>query len=485
MMDQAILAVIRSDFASFNAKCFEILNPGTTFQGNWHLDALAVKLEEARLGGRARLIVTMPPRMLKSSTVSVAWVAFLLGHNPAERIIVTSYNEVLADKLSRDTRTIMESDFYRQAFPKTLLSKRTNLQLETEASGMRFATSIGGPTTGFGGGWLIVDDPHNASEIHSAASRETVKTYFDRSLSSRFNDETTGRIIVVMQRLHADDLAGHLLVRGGWDELKFPARATEDREVEIGRSRPHVVKAGDLLDPQRLPGVVLADKLLQMGSANFQAQYQQEPVPETGNMIQRAWLRYYEAAPRAESGKVVLSLDTATKTDPANDYSACTAWLEKDGDHHLLDTWRDRVTFTELKRRVTALYELHGRGKLLIEDQGTGASLIQELQNEGIPAIKCKSRDSKESRLSAASAYIESGKMLLPKDAHWLAAFETELLGFPSVRHDDQVDTVSQYFAWVRERPRGFMNLSWGDGPDDTPDVRDLILGPPQYLRWG
>jgi predicted phage terminase large subunit-like protein len=460
-MDEMTRKILREDFAAFLQKCFEILNPGTLFEDNWHLHAMAQTLKNVLAGKTRRQIITMPPRQLKSTTVSVAWVAYLLGLNPAVRIIVVSYSEKLAATLSQDTRRIMESSDYQKVFPKTELVKNTTLQLETTSGGGRFATSVGGATTGFGADWIIVDDPHNAAEVYWASARATAKTYFDKSLSSRLNNPRTGKIILVMQRLHADDLAGHLLARGGWDELKLQARATVAATIDTGCGSPHVVAEGDLMDPQRLPDDVLDDLQRQMGSIAFQAQYQQEPVPDAGNMVRKEWLKYYDTAPSRENGRVVLSLDTATKTDPANDYSACTVWLERDGMHYVMDVWRDKVTYPDLKRKVIDLVNVHRAHEILIEDQGSGSALIQDLVREGLPAVGRKTRDSKESRLASASAYIAAGQCWLPKDAHWLAAFETELLGFPAVRHDDQVDTLSQYFAWVREKPKALFNVFW------------------------
>jgi predicted phage terminase large subunit-like protein len=190
-----------------------------------------------------------------------------------------------------------------------------------------------------------------------------------------------------------------------------------------------------------------------MGSGPYEAQYQQQPLPADGNMIKREWLRYADAPPPRANGQVTLSLDTAVKEDPANDYSACTVWLEAEEKHHLIYVWRDRVNFPTLHQKVHELVGVFRPNAVLIEDAGSGSVLVQVLERERVPAVARRAKNSKTGRLSSVSIYLEAGHMVLPKDAPWLAEFEAELLGFPGTRYDDQVDSLSQYFGWVRERP--------------------------------
>ena len=238
-------------------------------------------------------------------------------------------------------------------------------------------------------------------------------------------------------------------------------------------------KAGELLHPRRLPEILLNEMRRDMGSAAFQAQYQQDPVPADGNMIKREWLRYEDGVLDLSSGPIILSLDTATKTDPVHDYSACTVWLQTEGTHHLIHVWRDKVDYPTLRKTVRNLATIHSAENLLIEDQGAGTSLVQELNKLGLPAIARKARDSKVARLAAASSYIEAGQMRLPREAPWLAEFEAELLGFPGARYDDQVDSLSQYFGWVRERPRG--RFSYDMMHDDDLSRHDALA---EHLLW-
>ena len=183
-MDSAsFLHVCRSDFRAFAQKAFEIINPGEQFLDNWHIGAIAHALEELRLGSYRRQIINLPPRLLKSTLVSVCWPAFLLGRDPTAKILVVSYAEPLAEKLSNDTRRLMTSEFYRNVFASTRLERLSNLNLTTDQNGFRIGATVGGSITGFGADWIFVDDPHNASEAYSEPAREKVKNFFRQTLA--------------------------------------------------------------------------------------------------------------------------------------------------------------------------------------------------------------------------------------------------------------------------------------------------------------
>ncbi len=480
-----LIQAARDDFGLFAQLMFNAINPTIKLEMNWHIIVIATMLDEAKFClQQYHQIVTMPPRSLKSFLISEAFPAYLLGHDPSTKILCATYGEKLSEELASHTAQIMRSAIYQEIFPKTRIDKDTRLHLTTTAGGGRLATSIGGAVTGFGGDWIIVDDPMNASDAHSKNARDAVKAFFDGTLSSRVNNETTARFIVVMQRLHEDDLVGHLKAKGGWNELKLQAKATESINVDDGSRLGHTVKVDDLLHEKRLPQAVLDRKQREMGSANFQAQYQQDPVPASGNIVRRDWLSYYSGyIPRSEDTQIVLSLDTATKTNPEHDYSVCTIWNCRPDAHFLLDVWRAKVEYPQLKASIIDLYHRYGGTHLLIEEHGNGASLLQELNHQGLPAIACHPTKNKESRLISATSHIESGQMRLPSEATWLAAFETELLSFPNGKHDDQVDSVSQYFSWVRDRgSQSLVVHSLRHEEDITPEtLMDILAARP---RW-
>jgi predicted phage terminase large subunit-like protein len=416
--------------------------------------------------------------MLKSTIVSVAWTAFLLGLDPATKVLVTSYNEFFAEKLSSDVRRFMDSKSYRRIFPKTRLVKRASTLLETDQGGGRLATSIGRPTTGFGAEWIIMDDPLNANELHSPTAREAVWRYYSQALFTRTTQRARVKMIVLMQRLHADDFSGRLLELGGWRHLSLPAQAKEDLWVELGKPEPHLFKEGELLCAELLPLHELEDVRAQMGSIPFQAQFLQDPVPDGGNIIDLKSLRYYDQAPPWEDGQITLSVDTALETNTANDFSAISVWLRVGRNHYLLFVWRAQVTYGVLKQKVADLYDFYGARSVLVERKVNGSALIDDLAEADILAEGIAPNLSKQARLENVAPFFEGGFVHLPKEAPWLAAFESELLGFPNTKNDDQVDTVTQYLNWARRhfRQTTFIADFGFDDPISHDAIADAIL---------
>lgn len=468
----------RESFLTFMEKAFSIMKPGERFDTSGHHQAIEYVLMEMKEGRRRREMITIPPRSGKSLMISAAWPAWVLGRRPSERFICVSYSDRLAEDLSNVTRTLMESAFYRELFPQTRLERRTLDLLETTQGGGRRATTVGGSVTGFGGHWIIVDDPMKAGDAHSQSAQEAVTNFFDQTLPSRFDNPAEGKLLVVMQRLHQNDLVGHLVERGGYNQLKLQAIATEDAKIQIGEHTFYQVRAGDLLQPARFSQAFLEDTRRSLGSAAFEAQYQQEPTPDGGLVCKRDWVMRYDHPPCRSEGEVIISLDTAVKTNPANDFSAASVWLRVEGRHSLLYVWRDRVEFPDLCHKVRSLIGEYSPVAILIEDAGSGSSLIQQLKREGLPAIACKAKDPKEVRFASVTPHFEAGNVYLPKEAPWLATFEKELFGFPAGQHDDQVDSVSQYLKWAAERAASFFSCDWGyDDPDGggAPDGDDLL----------
>ena len=224
-------AILRSDFYSFIRAIFPIVSSNDAFAPNWHIEAIAYQLTRVLKGEIRRLIITVPPRSLKSICASVAFPAFILGHDPQRKIICVSYSEGLARKHANDCRAVMRSDMYRRVFPKTRISPRKDTELEFACTlgGYRLATSVGGTLTGRGGNFIIIDDPMKPQDAVSEAARETTKQWYSNTLLTRLDNKVADAIVVVMQRLHQDDLVGYLLERllAGPIEDEPPARSRE------------------------------------------------------------------------------------------------------------------------------------------------------------------------------------------------------------------------------------------------------------------
>ncbi len=449
--------LLKHDLMTFIERAFYELNPQTKFSHNWHIDLIAAKLEQCRQGKIRRLIVTVPPRSLKSLAITVAFPAWLLAHSPSSQIICASYGQDLAEKHARDCRTLMMSEMYKRCFPTRLAPERLSVNdFMTTAQGFRMATSIGGVLTGRGADFLIIDDPLKPDEALSETKRQAVNEWFDNTLLSRLNNKETGTIIIVMQRLHQDDLIGHVLERGDWEVLDLSAIAEEDEchviETIFG-IRSFTRKAGEALHPERESLETLRRTREDIGEYLFQSQYQQAPMPKGGAMIKTDWLTYYAPTQRPDSFVYTLqSWDTANKSGELNDYSVCTTWGVVHGKYYLLEVLRRRLDYPELKRSVWDQARKYGHPRVLIEDKGSGTQLIQELKREGLLYIRAydpPSNTDKIMRLFAQSHHFEAGKVLLPREAPWLNEYIKELISFPGSKHDDQVDSTTQVLQYM------------------------------------
>lgn len=458
IVDQSRLrdAIFRTDLASFLRMAFPLIVSGEPLQWNWHLDAICHHLERVRTGEITRLIIEVPPRSLKSIATSVVFPAFCLGRNPTSKIITASYSADLAIKHANDCRALMRSTRYRALFPGTVIGigKDTETEFHTTGRGYRFSTSPGGTLTGRGGDVLILDDIMSAKDAASDAKRKAVIDWYANTAFSRLDDKMTGAIIVVMQRLHQNDLAGHLREQGDWTVLSLPAIAEEFQSIPIGHGQHVDRPRGAVLHPAREPQSALDTLRSTIGTYNFSAQYQQQPIPAEGELIKWGWFRRHENPPPGTGYTIVQSWDIAMKAGAGNDYSVCTTWARGQTDHYLIDVTRGRWDYPDLVRRVAEMARRFRTDTILIEDKVTGTALIQQLQQAkliGVPnPIACTPQADKVSRLIAESPAIEAGHVFLPEKADWLEPLRSEVAQFPNGSYDDQVDSISQYLNWVR-----------------------------------
>ena len=250
-------AILRREFPLFFRRVFQTLDPGTPYVPNWHYLVLARALQRVMTGENRRLIINVPPRSGKSIMASVAWPMFVLGHDPTRRIICVSHTEDLARKFSIDRGTIARSHWYPRLFPRMRLNspRPRDLELITTEHGSCFAAGVGGAILGRGADLILVDDPIKAIAALSKAERRRVTEFYDNTLLTRLNDKQKGAIVIIMQRLHEDDLVGHVLERDEWEMITLPAIAREDISYQLSE-RPgdlHHRRRGDVLHPAREP----------------------------------------------------------------------------------------------------------------------------------------------------------------------------------------------------------------------------------------
>ncbi len=460
--------ILRHDFNAFVHRAFLELNAGTIFRSNWHHEVLAAKLEEVRRGECRRLIINIPPRHLKSHTASIAFPAWLLGHDPTKRILTVSYAQDLSDKLARDSRALMMSGFYGALFSTRLSPDRQSVgDFETTKGGHRYSTSVNGVVTGRGADIIIIDDPLKADEALSELRRKGVNEWYDNTLRSRLNSQDTGAIVIVMQRLHADDLIAHVQEHEAWEVVSFPAVAEVNTTYDISTPYGRREVCRQIGDPLQ-PALVSASRLDQLRSSmtayNFAAQYQQDPQPPAGVIIRREWLKFYTSLEKPTTfKKIIQSWDTANKSTELSDYSACTTWGWENKSLYLLDVFRRRMEFPELKRTVVEMASRWNADVVLVEDKASGTQLIQQLVSERFRKIQAAPAldGDKLMRLHSQASKIENGVALFPKSAVWLDAYLLELTTFPNSRNDDQVDSTVNALAWGTKeasRPVGFFS---------------------------
>lgn len=444
--------IYNSDLHYFIKRCFNIINPNTKYVDNWHIEAISRVLEKVEDGTIKRLIINMPPRYLKSICASVVFPAWIMGKFPNKRIIVASYSEKLSLKHSTDCRFIMESDFFKRIFSDCVLSNTQNQKYKfaTTQNGYRFATSVNGTLTGEGGDILIIDDPHNPNDIFNSNLREKTINWYSNVFSSRLNDKKNGAIIIVMQRLHPNDLSGYLLEKNKdlWYHLNLQAISDIDYKINIGNFKK-IFKKGEILFPAREGKNELEKIKNDMGTYTFNTQYQQKPLIQESSMIKKSWLKEYNDKIGFEN--IFLSFDTAIKAGVNNDPTVCTVWGEYKNNYYLFDVVREWLEYPELKKISIDLIKKYNPVAVLIEDKASGQSLIQDLKNElRQNIIPIKITKDKITRFASVTPFFESGRIFILENTEWIVDYKNELLSFPNSLHDDQVDSTSQFLNWIK-----------------------------------
>ena len=475
---QAYFAAVKSDFSAFLNQAFHELYPDKALMWTWHIDAIVHALEENLAGRQPRWIINLPPRQLKSLIVSVAWPAFLLGSHPTLKIIVIGYSEELAKSLAREFNRVVSSAWYRQVFPAVRASKATELEFATDAGGYRFAVSVGGSLTGRGADLIVVDDPIKPEEALTER-RNAVNDWFRSTLLSRLDDKARGGLIIVMQRLHLNDLTGFVEAGGGFKKLALPAIARQREVISLRGGRTHVRQAGEALQPERESLETLNAMRDQVGPATFAAQYQQDPASPDGAQFKKAWFQRTREISDAwqQRCEAFISIDAAASTSETADYTAISLVLVGHGQFVVLRAERGRWDYEALLERakhwVAVLRARVGRPiTFLIEAASAGISLYQTLSKvaQRTGEFRCfyyRPEHSKGTRvLWSIPAFAEKRVFLyeMPGENEWAESYVNEFLSYPKGRFDDQVDSLTQLIThqlpriYANERPYGLDN---------------------------
>jgi predicted phage terminase large subunit-like protein len=446
----ALRAVLAMDFGAFIEYTFGVLRPGIDFRPNWHIDAMAYKLSQVATGDIKRLIITVPPRNLKSICASVALPAWFLGHNPSERVVAVSYSTELSKTHANDFRQVVNDPLYQTVFPDMRVKRDTDREITTTARGKRYATSLEGTLTGLGGNLIIIDDPIKLGDAFSEVVRKRSIDWYKNTLVTRPDDKKAARIVVLMQRVHQEDLVGYLQETEEYEILNLPAIAPGDGDFQTGPNSTYRRYMGDILHPDHESAEVLLGLKKSMGLMSFSAQYQQAPVPIGGTYIKSKYLKSYSQISVQAGDRIVLSWDIAMREMEHNDYSAGVVLLNRGETFYVLEVVRGRFPFPLLIEKIIDMRKRYERAALVIESSPISIGLIQAIRNKNINVVTVNPEKDKQSRVIAQTDLIEGGSVFIPEKAEWRDVFVKELLEFPGGRHDDQVDALVQGLAYQR-----------------------------------
>lgn len=418
-----------------------------SFIDNWHLRAICEHLEDVASGKIIRLAINIPPKCSKSTICSVFYPVWRWINTPQRRFFTGSHTASLAIRDSVKSRALILSPKFQEWFGGcfTLVHDQNQKQYyKNTALGARTIFSVEGGVTGSAVDEIIIDDPIDAQKAFSRTIIDSTNAWYSNALVSRLNSQKTGAIILVMQRLHQNDLTAHVTKNTDFVHLCLPMRFEEETSCETYRFKDPRKKESEILSPQ-FDEESLSRFERDLGSYGVASQLQQHPSPLGGAIIKRDWIRTYRELPIVK--RYSWSWDTAIKVGEENDFSAGSYWAECENGYYLVDLWCEKVEYSELKKQIVMLNSAYPAAEILVEDKASGQQVIQDLRKTNLPIIGVVPKGAKEERLRLVSPIFEAGKVFIPESASYSAEFMDNLCNFPHHTHDDIADSTSQYFA--------------------------------------
>lgn len=477
------------DFGEFVKDAWGIIEPGTPYSHNWHIDFLGEELtalfidelgylyphldpKKVRSKRKNRLNINVPTRSMKTLLVSVFFPCWLIAHKNTLKIATVSYSDDLSRQINRQRREIINSPWYQKYFGD-IVKIREGMDrqdvFELESLGMMFSTSVSGTFTGKGADIIILDDIQKPADMYSETERSRAILFLKETLPTRLNNQNTGKIINIQQRLHYQDVTGFVQenLSSLYDFIIIPLVAKEN-ETYVGKITGRVWKRkkGDVLWPERMDITQVEALRMQLGTMAFEAQQQQEPTPEGGNIIQASWLLQYNTSPhefinnlrelepdRFNQCQLIFSWDMNFKVAKDTDFVACVAGIYDNTTDKLfiVDYLKERLTFTQLLVRMERMHLRWQESGLpishVVEAKANGTAVLDVMQQRiaGFIAYDPGNQD-KVTRMKVVSPYLESGSVKIPNvnTVDWGASLIHDLVKFPFIEHDDIPDAFSQ-----------------------------------------
>ena len=433
-----------------------------------HHRIIAEKLERVASGELKRLIVNMPPRHTKSEFASFLFPAWMVGKNPAMKIIQATHTTELAVGFGRKVKNLLEREDYLEIFPDAKLAadSKASGRWDTARGGMYYAVGVGSNLAGRGADLCIIDDPHSEQTAMSNAGFDDAWDWYTGGPRQRL--QPGGSIVLVMTRWAEKDLTGQLV-----RQMARDPKADQWEVVEF----PMELPSGDPVWPEYWSLADLTAVKASIPPGKWNAQYQQQPTGDTNAILKRDWWKIWESDKIPNLEYVIQSYDTAFSKKETADYSAITTWgvfYPDEGTQPnliLLDSKKDRWDFPELKRIAYEEFKFWDPETVIIEAKATGLPLTHELRNMGIPVVNfTPSRgNDKVSRVNSISPLLESGMVWAP-DTQWAHELIEECAAFPHGEHDDLVDSTTQ--ALMRYRQGNFVQLPTDDWENEDHDTR-------------
>ena len=455
--------IARRSFAEFCKMAWNVLEPATPLKWGWCLDAICEHLQAVHDGRIKRLLMNVPPGCMKSLTTSVFFPAWEWGPGgrPDLRYISTSHADRLATRDNLKCRRLIQSEWYQERWP-IILTGDQNQKTKFENTSMGFRESMPFTSmTGSRGDRVIIDDPLSVDDANSQAAIDSAKSTFLEAVPTRVNDDRSA-IIVIMQRLHTEDVSGVILSEGlPYDHLMLPMRFDPGRRcsTSIGFTDPRT-KDGELLFPERFTEQTVAELEKTMGSYASAGQFQQSPVPRGGALIKTEWLNRWHSGDCPEYfDNVIQSWDMTFKGTSHSDYVVGQVWGTRGANFYLLDQVRGQWDFVQTLQAVRMLTERWPQAYTkLVEEKANGAAVISQLKDQIGGFVPITPKESKAARAFAVTPIFEAGNVFIPPSAvAWVDRdYVPELMMFPAGAHDDQVDATTQALSYLKDYGGGY-----------------------------
>jgi predicted phage terminase large subunit-like protein len=452
-MSPEAIELIRTDFRSFVRKAFRFIHDGKTLGKQPYIDHLCFELEKVISGETRRLLINLPPRHLKTFLGSICLAAWTLAKDPSARIIVVTYNDKLAEHISRDIRKILRAPWFKQVFATRLADDHSKADdFQTTKGGGVYAVSSNGALAGRGADLIIFDDPLDLKDWNNLNEIERINERFDGMIMSRFNNPKEGRAVIIAHRLNDHDLSDHVVAQGGWRSIVLPFIAPRTKQYDLGYTEWRR-KKGEILRPEAYSQKEIKRLQTKELTPPYDLYYQQGRGAHARIKIKPEHFPTF-APHMAPIAPIVLSIDAAQKDGADCSYNVIQAWSSNGQNHFLLALWRQQCGYADL----CAVYKYFLRklrpSTVLIEDTANGSALIAEAKRKSWVDVISITPDgrSKAARLLDHVSTIRKKRIHLLDGADWRHAFVRELIEFPG-EFDDQVDAMSQYLAFMATNP--------------------------------